>query len=48
MYTVTNCHGLPMCGYETLKFDEWEELEAYAEEHADDFDNGYATVFETY
>ena len=29
MYTVTNSHCLPMCGYETLAFDEWEELEAY-------------------
>lgn len=34
MYTVTNCHGVPQCGYETITFEEWEELEAYAEEFA--------------
>lgn len=48
MYTVTNCHGLPQCGYEIIVFEDWEEFEAYAEEFAEDFENGYATVSETY
>lgn len=46
MITVTNCHGVPQCGYETITFDEWEEFEAYAEANADDFQNGYVTVSE--
>lgn len=45
-YVIYNCHGFGQFQAERLEFESWEAVEEYAEEHAEDFANGYALITE--
>ena len=48
-YEIHDSHGMPQCGCEITKFDEWYEVEEYLDEHpdvAERIGEMYATIVE--
>lgn len=48
MYKIEDNHGLPMCGYETIICNTWEDVETYFEDEdaMARLDEGYARIIE--